>query len=258
LDGNSITYELKHFSEYLNSNGGGRRGYYFSAAFVILGSLIMILIDVHRQNLHKRKKERQNLKKLAEKNLMKSGDDDTRDLVKQPSKSNDMERKNSFTDQDDILPPVSLLSHQRSFIFDDVIDLKNLEHSIYSEEGIADMDLPDNLLLEELDYLDNITSCNKVENCVLMSEYEQNLIKETDIPSGFHNHRRSKKWSSFFKPSTLQTIHSETEDFGNVHVEVHPKVLEREMMPMKMKSTLRKFSKEPKRSYMARIEEASC
>ena len=35
------------------------------------------------------------------------------------------------------------------------------EVSCISEEGIADMDLPDNLL-EELEYLDNITSCNKV------------------------------------------------------------------------------------------------
>ncbi len=39
----------------------------------------------------------------------------------------------------------------------------NTELTIYSEEGIADMDLPDNLLMmEDLEYLDNITSCNKV------------------------------------------------------------------------------------------------
>lgn len=245
------------FKGYINTYAGGRSGYYFSAILVILGSLVMILIDVHRRNLHKRKRARQNQKKLAENSTNKSDGNEIHDSIK-PSKSKDIERKNSFTDQDDILPPVSLLSHQRSFVYDDMIDLKKPELTIYSEEGIADMDLPDNLLLEELEYLDNITSCNKVENCVLMSEYEQNLIKETEIPSGFPSHRRSRKWSSFFRPSTLQTIHSESEDVDNIQVEVHPKVLHREMMPMNVKSSLRKFSQEPKRSCMTIIEEASC
>ena len=85
--------------------------------------------------------------------------------------------------QDDFLPPISLLSHQRSFVYDDLIeDIKNgkAEVSIFSEEeGIADMDLPDGLFIDEIDFLDNITSCDKVENCVMLSEYEQNLIKET-------------------------------------------------------------------------------
>jgi hypothetical protein len=40
-------------------------------------------------------------------------------------------------------------------------DLKKPELTCISEEGIADMDLPDNIL-DELEYLDNITSCNKV------------------------------------------------------------------------------------------------
>jgi hypothetical protein len=42
-----------------------------------------------------------------------------------------------------------------------VLDLKKPELTCISEEGIADMDLPDNIL-DELEYLDNITSCNKV------------------------------------------------------------------------------------------------
>jgi hypothetical protein len=41
------------------------------------------------------------------------------------------------------------------------LDLKKPELTCISEEGIADMDLPDNIL-DELEYLDNITSCNKV------------------------------------------------------------------------------------------------
>ena len=117
------------------------------------------------------------------------------------------------------MPPVSLLSHQRSFIYDDMIDLKKPELTIYSEEGIADMDLPDNLLLmEDLEYLDNITSCNKVENCLMLSEYEQNLIKETESPN---SHRKSRKWSLFKQP-TLQTINSESEDVDNICVDQGP------------------------------------
>ena len=42
------------------------------------------------------------------------------------------------------------------------------------------MDLPDHLL-DELEYLgDCITSCDKVENYLMMSEYENNLGKQTE------------------------------------------------------------------------------
>ena len=117
---------------------------------------------------------------------------------------------------------VAILSNH-SIVYDDDdddiddIDLNKKELTIYSEEGIADMDLPDNILLEDLDYLDNITSCNKVENCLMLSEYEQNLIKETEGPAasgiGHNGHRRGRKWSLFRQP-TLQTIHSEDEELS--------------------------------------------
>lgn len=43
------------------------------------------------------------------------------------------------------------------------------------------MDLPDNVL-EDLDYIgDCITSCNKVENYLMLSEFENNLIAEMPI-----------------------------------------------------------------------------
>ncbi|CAG0920204.1 unnamed protein product [Notodromas monacha] len=59
----------------------------------------------------------------------------------------------------------------------------NKELTCISEEGIADMDLPDNLL-DDLDIdldididlaADCITSCNQMENYLLMSEFEANL-----------------------------------------------------------------------------------
>merc|ERR1719245_60043 len=100
-----------------------------------------------------------------------------------------------------------------------MIDLKKPELTIYSEEGIADMDLPDNILFDDLDYLDNITSCNKVENCLMLSEYEQNLIKENEGPPHSSHHRKNRKWSLFRQP-TLQTINSEGDGEDNVSVTI--------------------------------------
>ena len=34
--------------------------------------------------------------------------------------------------------------------------------------------------IDDMEYLENITSCNKVENVVMLSEYEQNLLKECE------------------------------------------------------------------------------
>lgn len=65
------------------------------------------------------------------------------------------------------------------------------ELTCISEEGIADMDLPDNLL-DDLDYIgDCITSCNKVENYLMLSEFENNLIAEMPVILD----RRGRRWS---------------------------------------------------------------
>ncbi|EFN74353.1 Monocarboxylate transporter 10 [Camponotus floridanus] len=73
----------------------------------------------------------------------------------------------------------------------DVLGTNKPELTCISEEGIADMDLPDNLL-EDLDYIgDCITSCNKVENYLMLSEFENNLIAEMPIIMD----RRGRRWS---------------------------------------------------------------
>lgn len=56
------------------------------------------------------------------------------------------------------------------------------------------MDIPDHIL-EELEYLEDcITSCNKVENFLMMSEYENNLGKTRDHP--LLDKRLRRKWIS--------------------------------------------------------------
>ena len=199
----------------------------------------MFFIDIHRRNLRNKKREKAHQrKKLLSENvslaadgsivhhaagsgLSHSGPGGEINSVESPIHESD-HAKASFADHDEVLiPPAVALLSNHSIVYDDDdddldIDLKKPELTIYSEEGIADMDLPDNILLEDLDYLDNITSCNKVENCLMLSEYEQNLIKETEGPhtsgvGGHNGHRRGRKWSLFRQP-TLQTIHSEDED----------------------------------------------
>ena len=79
------------------------------------------------------------------------------------------------------------------------------EEMIMEEEDEED----DLVFNEEMDYLEGITSCNKVENCVILSEYEQNLMKESnEVPSGLYHqpHRMqrlrdptTKKWFLYKK-----------------------------------------------------------
>ena len=186
----------------------------------------MVLIDVHKKNMRDKRracKQMRQIQQLTEKPLMLAQQDDpSSSSAHEPVNHTSLgERQNSFNDQDDILPPLSLLSHQRSFLYDDLIDVNDPELSIYSEEGIADIDLPDNILFEDFDYLDNITSCNKVENCLMLSEYEQNLIKETEggpFSSAVNLRRMGRKWSLLRQP-TLQTIHSESEEVSNTRFE---------------------------------------
>lgn len=53
------------------------------------------------------------------------------------------------------------------------------------------MDLPDNIL-DDLDLIgDCITSCNKVENYLMLSEFENNLIAEMPVIMD----RKGRRWS---------------------------------------------------------------
>lgn len=81
----------------------------------------------------------------------------------------------------------------------DILGTDKPELTCISEEGIADMDLPDNLF-EDLEYVgDCITSCNKVENYLMLSEFENNLIAEMPMIMS----RRGRRWS-LARPKTDQ------------------------------------------------------
>ena len=91
--------------------------------------------------------------------------------------------------------------------------------SDYSAEEIPGLNIPDNILLDDFEFAENITSCNKVENCLMLSEYEQNLSKEKEWGPliGASSQKRNRKWS-LFRQSTLHTINSEPEELTQTQI----------------------------------------
>ncbi|KAJ8977598.1 hypothetical protein NQ317_018366 [Molorchus minor] len=82
---------------------------------------------------------------------------------------------------------------------------------LWSYHGIADMDLPDNIL-DDLDYIgDCITSCNKVENYLMLSEFENNLIAEMPVILD----RKGRRWS-LARPKLSQNEEAPAEEENGV------------------------------------------
>ena len=66
------------------------------------------------------------------------------------------------------------------------------------EEGLEMCDLEYEMCKEMEDQMvmvDNITSCNVVDNYLMLDEYEQNLSKEREQPPAGVSGRRLRKWS---------------------------------------------------------------
>ncbi|KAK9701176.1 Major Facilitator Superfamily [Popillia japonica] len=176
------------FSGYMNEKCGDRAGYYFSSTCVLVGSLTLFLIDLHRRNISRHKHTREN---------------GTKHLC--VSETCPQRRKLSFSQEPDNEPGVTagaaaaalvlgtdlMPNQQVGFIENIICSNDKPELTCISEEGIADMDLPDNLL-DDLDYIgDCITSCNKVENYLMLSEFENNLIAEMPVILD----RKGRRWS---------------------------------------------------------------
>ena len=152
---------------------------------------MLTLIDVHKTNLRKKRKQKC-LKKQGSKKSNGLGSENI------PEEQNyfEEERRNSFPDiEDELFPQLA----RKSYSYEDIGDFKKPELTCISEEGIADMELRDNLL-DDLEMLENITSCNKVENYLMLSEYEQNLSKEKESPLS----KRGRRWSLVRQQSTEQ------------------------------------------------------
>ena len=190
---------------YINDLCGCKMGYFFSAVCVLSGGLMMTFIDIHKR-INRAKRRRRHKRDTMSKDPSSVSHHDTAEHEKYPDeKYNNKERRNSFPEEEDeeVFIP-ELVRGERDF--EDLDVHKKPELTCISEEGIADMELPDNLL-DELEILENITSCNKVENYLMLSEYEQNLSKENDSEGGDlaeSQTKRGRRWS-FMRQSSGQS-----------------------------------------------------
>ncbi|CAK9800342.1 Monocarboxylate transporter 8 [Anthophora plagiata] len=207
-------------SGYMNVGCGGKAGYYFSSTCVLVGSFTLFFIDLHRRNLSRHKHIRSN---------------GTKHLC--VSDSCPQRRKLSFSQEpeNDGGPHVTAAGAAAAALvlgteiaptpgeMIDALAPEKPELTCISEEGIADMDLPDNVL-EDFDYIgDCITSCNKVENYLMLSEFENNLIAEIPIITD----RRGRRWSlarskggqsNFDRPASLPSTNDEANSKPKWHV----------------------------------------
>ncbi|XP_031827307.2 uncharacterized protein LOC116424707 isoform X2 [Nomia melanderi] len=174
-------------SGYMNVGYGGKAGYYFSSTCVLVGSFTLFFIDLHRRNLSRHKHTRSN----GTKHLCIS---DTCPQRRRLSFSQEPDNDSPHVAAAGAAAAALVLGAEIAPSPGEMIDAlapEKPELTCISEEGIADMDLPDNML-EDLDYIgDCITSCNKVENYLMLSEFENNLMAEIPIITD----RRGRRWS---------------------------------------------------------------
>ncbi|KZC04148.1 Monocarboxylate transporter 8, partial [Dufourea novaeangliae] len=207
-------------SGYMNVGCGGKAGYYFSSTCVLVGSFTLFFIDLHRRNLSRHKHTRSN----GTKHLCISDSCPQRrrlSFSQEPENDGGPHVTSAGAAAAALVLGSEIAPNPGEMI--DALAPEKPELTCISEEGIADMDLPDNVL-EDLDYIgDCITSCNKVENYLMLSEFENNLIAEMPIITD----RRGRRWSlarsksgqtNFERPQGLQSSNEETNSKPNWQV----------------------------------------
>ena len=167
---------------------GPKSSLVLSVILIFIGSFIMILIDVLKRRYKERRRTRHKvtLESEAAKNEgktepMRKDEDDIEEVI--DDVAGEYERRNSLPDgDDDFLPPLTLMTQQRSVTYGDLVDgnnqrvtyisevrwdrdnflqILNLISSMFVQEAMADLNFPEKIL-EELECLENMTSCHKV------------------------------------------------------------------------------------------------
>ncbi|XP_018332376.1 monocarboxylate transporter 12-like isoform X2 [Agrilus planipennis] len=204
------------FSGYMNEKCGEKTGYYFSSTCALLGSITLFFIDLHRRNIARHKHTRENGTRHV---CMNENCPQRRRLSFSQEPENEGGGATSGTPAAAVILSKDHASNHQSGIIDNMVCSNDKQElTCISEEGIADMDLPDNLL-DDLDYIgDCITSCNKVENYLMLSEFENNLIAELPVILD----RKGRRWSlarSKLAPGTIEdqnnAVVNEDDDISN-------------------------------------------
>ncbi|XP_072932724.1 monocarboxylate transporter 10-like isoform X2 [Epargyreus clarus] len=201
-------------SGYINVGCGGKAGYYFSSTCSLIGSLSLFCIDLHRRS-------------VAHKHTKENGAA-TCESACAPPHRREREPRTAAGAATALVLGAELVAPGRAGrdLLMDSIGPGSLgspppnvppELTCISEEGGLDLDLDLDIpehLLEDLDCGgDCITSCNKVENYLMLSEYENNLIAE--LPN--LNERRGRRWSIVVANSNSPQASPETPNSPEHH-----------------------------------------
>ena len=173
-----------------------RDGHTLAGLSIILGSLSLFLLNVHRWRL----KQRRISKKLARMRSNKSDltiEDPVSEHPLEPGSIHKLERRPSFPEEEDV-----------EELIVGGVSIHKLEDGGELMEGM-EYDMMEGVMEdgEFMDYNcgDNITSCNVVDNYLMLDEYEQNLCKEHEAPASVASSvtRRLRKWSLVRQGSSL-------------------------------------------------------
>lgn len=171
---------------YINVNSTNNAGYYLCSACSIVGSLTLFLVDLHKRNVSRHK----------DGTGKKNGAHSCTQTCRKLSFDNDHDNEPALQGTAAlILGTEILVPHINDVLMNAVNGLDKPELTCISEEGIADMDLPDNIL-DDFDFNNDdndevITSCNKVKYSI--SELDNNVsVAAAAIPV---DTRRSKRGS---------------------------------------------------------------
>ena len=137
---------------FVNARFGAKSNFYLCFLLVMSGSVCMFLIEIHKKKGHRRRRQKD--KKAA--NVKADGDEFEQDIDEPIIDVNIYyKRRNSLSDaDDDFLPPLTLLTQQRSVTYGDLVEGNKPDLTCIS-------DFPEKFL-EELECLEieNLTSCN--------------------------------------------------------------------------------------------------
>ena len=179
---------------------GARTGFLVSALFILTGSAVLFLINIHKNRLRQKRRCRRSRRTPESASVAPDG------ITVIPTSPNEVKSVNhsSGVYMDPSGDPDEILHSAGGSVVRYSVAKPAEEEllSDYSDEGIAGIDIPENMLLEDLEFADNITSCNKVENVLMLSEFEQNLSKEKEYGPSVDgaegpSQKKPRKWSLF-------------------------------------------------------------
>lgn len=153
---------------YINQGNNSRTGFYFASTFTFVGASTLFLMNVHRKHQQRDRRERTVTFSTVEGHIPYASSDNgdacacQEMLVTGDREQMDQERA----------PNLERMGKSISFATSvDALDPNPSEYlGCISEEG-----LPDNYVFDGDLYAECITSCNKVENYLIFSEFENNI-----------------------------------------------------------------------------------